>query len=353
MTGLSDAAVNRLRQLGSWPEFESGRYSVLRELGRGGMGIVYLATDEELGREVAIKIPNAVHGTRLDHRLQLEARALATLEHPGIVPIHDAGRLVDGRLFYVMKRVEGRTLRQYLNTVRDLGERLRVFERICEPVAFAHARGVIHRDLKPENVMVGAFGEVMVMDWGTVKTLPTADCGLPIGNADCGLPIHNADCGLSIGSPESAAARRPQHTDSGMVIGTPGFMAPEQARGTAGAVDRRADVYGLGAILFLLLSDEVPVPGAEPLIALQRRRVPRPLAAICARALETDPEYRYQAVDDLRDEVARYRAGRAVDAYAETPAERILRFVRTYRTAILLVLGYITMRALVALLAGW
>jgi len=356
VTGLSDAAVSRLRQLGSWPEFESGRYSVLRELGRGGMGTVYLARDEELGREVAIKIPNAIDGTGLDHRLRLEARALATLEHPGIVPIHDAGRLADGRLFYVMKRVEGRTLHHYLNMVRDIGERLRVFERICEPVAFAHARGVIHRDLKPENVMVGAFGEVMVMDWGTAKTLPSADCGLPIGNADCGLSIGNAEPGLAIGSPECDVERRsstPQHTDAGTVIGTPGFMAPEQARGHASAVDRRADVYGLGAILFLLLSDEVPTPGAEPLIALQRRRVPRPLAAICVKALEADPEYRYQAVGDLRDEVARHRAGGAVDAYRETPAERMVRFVRTYRTAILLVLGYVTMRALVALLAGW
>lgn len=174
MTGLSDAAVARLRKVGSWPEFESGRYTALEELGRGGMGTVYLARDEALGREVAIKIPNALASTTLDRRLEIEARALAALEHPGIVPIHDAGRLADGRLFYVMKRVQGRTLRQYLVDEPELTARLRVFERMCEPVAFAHDRGVIHHDLKPENVMVGAFGEVVIMDWGGARVTARA-----------------------------------------------------------------------------------------------------------------------------------------------------------------------------------
>ena len=170
-SGLSDAAVTRLRALGRWPEFESGRYAVVEEIGRGGMGTVYLALDEELGREVAIKIPNALASASLEHRLRNEARVLARLEHPGIVPIHDAGRLADGRLFYVMKRVRGRTLGEHLRDNPDLNERLRLFERICEPVAFAHAQGFIHRDLTPGNVMVGAFGEVMVMDWGVAKTV--------------------------------------------------------------------------------------------------------------------------------------------------------------------------------------
>ena len=135
------------------------------------MGTVYLALDEELGREVAIKIPNALTSASLERRLRNEARVLARLEHPGIVPIHDAGRLADGRRFYVMKRVRGRTLGEHLRDNPDLNERLRLFERICEPVAFAHAQGFIHRDLTPGNVMVGAFGEVMVMDWGVAKTV--------------------------------------------------------------------------------------------------------------------------------------------------------------------------------------
>jgi serine/threonine protein kinase len=316
MSGLSDAAVARLRQVGSWPEIESGRYTALEEIGRGGMGTVYLARDEELGREVAIKVPNALSSSTLDRRLQIEARALATLEHPGIVPIHDAGRLADGRLFYVMKRVQGRTLTQYLADVPDLAPRLRVFERICEPVAFAHDRGVIHRDLKPDNVMVGAFGEVMVMDWGGARTTPGQD------------PVPDQD----------------------LVIGTHGFMAPEQKQ-ASGALDHRADVYSLGAILFLLLTNEVA--SADPALALRRAGVARPLAAICVKALSPDPADRYPTASALGDDVARHRAGLSVAAYREGLLERVLRFERTYRTAILLIAAYIVMRALVALLAGW
>jgi serine/threonine protein kinase len=320
MSGLSDAAVARLRQVGSWPEFESARYTALEEIGRGGMGTVYLARDGDLGREVAIKVPNALSSTTLDRRLQVEARALAALEHPGIVPIHDAGRLADGRLFYVMKRVQGRTLTAWLDEVRDPSSRLRVFERICDPVAFAHARGIIHRDLKPDNVMVGAFGEVMVMDWGGARVLPGSE------------PVPDRDLELDL------------------VIGTHGFMAPEQRRAES-ALDHRADVYGLGAMLFLLLTNGVP--GTDPGAALRQAGVPRPLAAICVKALADDPADRYATAAALGDDVARHRAGLPVEAYRERLFERLLRFERTYRTAILLIAAYIVMRALVAWLAGW
>jgi serine/threonine protein kinase len=339
--------VTRLRTLGRWPEFESGRYSVIEEIGRGGMGTVYLAVDEELGREIAIKIPNALASASLERRLRSEARVLATLEHPGIVPIHDAGRLADGRLFYVMKRVRGQTLHEYLRGVPDLAERLRIFERICEPVAFAHAQGFIHRDLKPENVMVGAFGEVMVMDWGVAKT---------VGSRESGVGSHSRQSESSVAvdsrgrESESAAATGPR-TDDGTVIGTVGFMAPEQARGDVGEVDLRADVYGLGAILCLLLSGRVPDAG--PHAGVRLTGVPRPLAAICARALEADRSKRYQSVPEFADDVARYRNNQRVQAYRETVVERAVRFGRTYRTAILLVLAYIVMRAAVAFLAGW
>ena len=333
MSGLSDAAVTRLRTLGRWPEFESGRYSVIEEIGRGGMGTVYLAVDEELGREVAIKIPNALASASLERRLRSEARVLARLEHPGIVPIHDAGRLADGRLFYVMKRVRGQTLHEYLRGAPGMAERLRIFERICEPVAFAHAQGFIHRDLKPENVMIGAFGEVMVMDWGVAKA---------VGSRESTVDSH---------SRQSESVVPASQTDDGTVIGTVGFMAPEQARGDAGDVDERADVYGLGAILFLLLAGRVP--DAHPQGSLRLSGVPRPLAAICARALDADPSKRYHSVSALADEVARYRNNQKVQAYRETAFERALRFGRTYRTAILLVLAYIVMRAAVAFLAGW
>jgi eukaryotic-like serine/threonine-protein kinase len=337
----------RLRALGRWPEFESGRYSVTEEIGRGGMGTVFLAVDEELGREVAIKIPNALASADLERRLRSEARVLARLEHPGIVPIHDAGRLADGRLFYVMKRVRGRTLREQLQSVPDLTERLRIFERISEPVAFAHAQGFIHRDLKPENVMVGSFGEVMVMDWGVAKAVSGRQSSVVSHSrqSQSAAPVDSR-------SPQSPAVALPHvETGAGTVVGTVGFMAPEQARGAGADVDERADVYGLGAILFLLLTDRVP--DVDPQGRLRHMKVPRPLAAICNRALAAEPSARYQSVTALADDVARYRDNRKVEAYRETMVERALRFGRTYRTAILLVLAYVVMRAAVAFFAHW
>ncbi len=215
--GLSDAAVTRLRTLGRWPEFESGRYSVTAELGRGGMGTVFLAVDEELGREVAIKIPNALGSDDLERRLRSEARVLAHLEHPGIVPIHDAGRLADGRLFYVMKRVKGQTLRDHASAALGLAERLRLFERICEPVAFAHAHGFIHRDLKPENVMVGAYGEVMVMDWGLVKAVDSHQSS--VDSRQSSVDSHQSPASGANAAPATDVTRdrrRHDHRDGGI-----------------------------------------------------------------------------------------------------------------------------------------
>jgi serine/threonine protein kinase len=228
-----------------------------------------------------------------------------------------------------MKHVRGRTLREHLPGVPDLAERLRIFERLCEPVAFAHAHGVIHRDLKPENVMIGAYGEVIVMDWGVAKQMGEATGAAPAGPDATGGGTH-----------------------AGTVIGTRGFMPPEQARGDT--VDARADVYGLGAILHLLLTGEEPSPeGHAPAATLNHRAIPRPLRSICTRALQGAPADRYENVPALAGDVAAYRAGRAVAAHRETVPERVVRVARTYRTALLLVLGYIIMRAAVALTAGW
>jgi serine/threonine protein kinase len=340
MTGLSDEAIGRLCAVANWPEFASERYTVTEEIGRGGMGTVYAAIDGALGREVALKVSNTVASAPFERRIAAEARALARLEHPGIVPVHDVGRLTDGRLFYVMKRVHGSTLREYLGHESDLSERLRIFERICEAVAFAHARRILHRDLKPDNVMIGAFGEVMVMDWGVAKSL------LPDGVEHAAVGGVSAETLLD---PEAA------RTNLGTVVGTHGFMAPEQARGETDDLDERADVYGLGAILLALLAKrETPVPAGipAPRILEGARSIPRPLRSVCARALAANPADRYPSASALGDDVARYRAGQAVHAHRETPLERAGRVVKVYRTPIVLVLAYMIMRAFIAFRIG-
>ena len=313
---ISEPALDRLSAMFAEPDVSGTRYELISVLGRGGMGVVYLARDTLLDREVALKVGD---GFEAPHEMA-EARILARLEHPGIVPIHDVGRLADGRLFYVMKRVQGMTLREHLGQATDLGERLRIFERICEAVAFAHARRILHRDLKPDNVMIGAFGEVMVMDWGVAKS----------------LAADEAD------------------TEAGTIIGTHGFMAPEQARGDTRDLDERTDVYALGAILLALLTGRdtgsAPLPQPE---ALERApSIPRPLWSVCTRALAARPDDRYASASALREDVARFRAGQAVHAHRETAFERTARLAKMYRTPILLVVAYMIMRALFALAVG-
>jgi eukaryotic-like serine/threonine-protein kinase len=313
---LPDATVDHLIAVAGWPEFTSDRYEVIEELGRGGMGTVYSARDHALGREVAIKIGNALPSAELQARLTSEAKVLARLEHPGIVPVHDFGILADGRPFYVMKRVQGRTLQACIESGLPLADRLRIFERICEAVGFAHAHGILHRDLKPDNVMVGTFGEVMVMDWGVAR-----------------VPDEAPDA-------------------DGTRMGTPGFMAPEQA-GHAGRADERADVYALGAILSMLVTGDAPQPDAALAVQHLNRAssVAPPLRSICRCAMAPAPADRYPTVARLADDVARFREDQAVSVHREGPVERARRFVRTYEMPILLVLAYILMRALIAVFA--
>ncbi len=171
MRWLSDETVRHLKRVAEWPDLGETKYRPLEELGRGGMATVYLAEDTVLGRRVALKVVStAAARPEIVERMRAEARVIARLEHPGIVPVHDAGTLPDGRVYYAMKRVDGKRLDQLAGGMA-LPERLRAFQRICEAVAFAHAHGVVHRDLKPENVMIGPFGEVLVMDWGVARVL--------------------------------------------------------------------------------------------------------------------------------------------------------------------------------------
>jgi serine/threonine protein kinase len=348
---IGDRALDHLREVTQEPDFEGTRYELGRELARGGMGVVYAARDRELDREVAIKVVAAeMADPETIARLRREARIIAHLEHPGIVPVHDVGTLPDGRVFYAMKLVSGKRLDVLVREGSPLGERLRLFLRICEAVAFAHAHGVIHRDLKPENVMVGPFGEVLVVDWGVAK--------------------HREETPTSDGSATPAAGRHSEHdTAHGTVLGTPAYMAPEQARGEIDRVDARADVYALGAILYFLLTGRAPGrtkagpddptrtwAGATRPSAIEPPRrlapgIPRALEAICLRALAPDPEGRYPKVDDLAVDVGRFLEGERVAAYPESPWQGARRFAARHRTAIALVLAYLVMRIVLLVVA--
>ena len=284
---ISNRAIDQLRAAASWPDLDA-RYEITGVAGYGGMGTVYVARDHVLDRDVAVKVLDIAdqRGSRAA-RLQREAHILARLDHPGIVPVHDAGTLADGRAFYVMKLVKGRRLDELIRDRLPLANRLTVFGRILDAVAFAHAHGVVHRDLKPENVMAGGFGEVYVMDWGVAQDGPDTEA---------------------------------------IVVGTPGFMAPEQA--LARGVDPRADVYALGILLALVSGDAAPAP----------------LRAIAQKARHADADGRYQTVDELAADLTRFRNQDPVQAYRESAGERIIRLYRRYELPFLLIVAYIVMR---------
>src|ERR1051326_1715240 len=206
MTDLNDLTLDHLRAVVDLPDLTGTRYELEAEIGRGGMGVVYAAMDRQLERHVALKV---LDSTLPPVRLAEEARVIAKLEHPAIVPIYETATLADGRAYYAMKLVDGSRLDRYVDLHPSITERLRVIRRIGEALAFAHSRGVIHRDLKPQNVMIGSFGEVYVMDWGVEG-----------------------------------------------VAGTPQFRAPEQVQG--GRIDQRSDIYSLGALLQFVLPERAP-----------------------------------------------------------------------------------------------
>ena len=174
---LSDRTLGHLRDVADLPDLNGTRYELIAPLGRGGMGRVYRVRDRELDREVALKVLSGPVARASVERLQTEARVLARLEHPGIVPIHDAGVLPDGRAFYVMTLVRGSRLDELVPSLTSLPERLRLLVRVSDAVAFAHAHGIVHRDLSPSNIMIGPFGQVLVMDWGTAKVTGQGEPG--------------------------------------------------------------------------------------------------------------------------------------------------------------------------------
>jgi serine/threonine-protein kinase len=267
-------------------------YHLLGEIARGGMGAVLRAFDPVLGRELALKVllEKHRHDPELVRRFLEEARTHGQLQHPGVAPLHEVGRLPDGRPFFAMKLVEGRTLDQLLEGRRgpaeDLPRFLKVFEQVCQAVAYAHSKGVIHRDLKPANVMVGAFGEVQVLDWGVARRLRPGPSAAALPDAATWFEAPPAGPAPSEGAPTAIIAPHPSRpgpetparvaaataahgegpdrlTRAGTAIGTPAYMAPEQARGETEDLDERCDVFGLGALLCEILTGKPPYRSAE------------------------------------------------------------------------------------------
>ncbi|WP_026602556.1 serine/threonine protein kinase [Methylomonas sp. 11b] len=310
-------------------------YSLRGAVGVGGGGQVLLGFDERIGREVAIKelLDQAANeDAELSARFLREARITGRLEHPGIVPVYDLGKKQSGAPYYVMRLVRGDTLAKALKACNAemlaehaLARRLSLLDRlidVCEAVAYAHSKGVIHRDIKPGNIVLGPFGETIVLDWGLAKVENEADLA-PL--------LHAAS---------TQAADDGELTRMGDILGTPAYMAPEQANPDFGIVDTRSDVFALGCILYYLLAGHPPLRGSAdeilarlsslaPMPSARDPKLPMPLEliAICDKALAKDKSLRFPNAASLADELCAYRDGRLVSAYAYSRGELVRRFI--------------------------
>ena len=357
MNWLSDKLVTHLRSVADLPDLNGTKYRLLEKFSRGGMGTIYLAEDTNLGRKVALKVLHTPDASgELSARMTREARIIARLEHPSIVPVHDVGVLPDGRVFYVMKFVQGRRLDQYAQDSRSFPDLLRIFQKICEAVAFAHAHGVIHRDLKPENIMVGAFGEVLVMDWGLAKIVEAEGGGLRAKSGE-----RRAESVGHVERNDNGLLSSRHETLHGTVMGTPAYMAPEQKRGEIDQIDQRTDVYALGVILSFLLTglgkaelaqknSPVSATNSSASPTLLNVKIPKSLTAICAKAMAEEKTQRYAGALDLANDIERFLNGLAVSSYKENIFEKAWRWLKKYRFIVILITVYILVRILLILL---
>lgn len=316
--GLSGEAWSITEESQTLPQLEDERYERRGLLGEGGMGQVFVARDRRLRREVAFKVAKDPKQARAMTR---EAWVTAQLEHPGIVPVYNAGETGDGQLYYTMRLVRGRSLEVSLRACASVEERLELlphFLDVCQAMAYAHSLGIVHRDLKPANILLGEFGETQVADWGLAR--PLLD-------------------------PEGQWEEGPYRPGSG-VLGTPRYMAPEQARGER--VDPRADVWALGMVLLELASGRGPFESTSGEDTLKRLRegrlkeldpvlepLPQELQAIARKALQFHPQDRYPSARELAQDVARYLRGSRVQAHEYSSAELLGRLVKAWRAPLL------------------
>jgi serine/threonine protein kinase/tetratricopeptide (TPR) repeat protein len=343
------------------------RFEVLRHHAAGGLGEVFVARDTELNREVALKQIRPRHADNPESRARfmLEAEVTGGLEHPGIVPVYGLGSHDDGRPYYAMRFIRGDSLQDCIrrffaadgNPQRDpceralaLRELLRRFVDVCNAMEYAHSRGVLHRDLKPGNIMVGKYGETLVVDWGLAKPVDLDEAAL--------YPAEGALRPMS--------ATGTVETQVGRAVGTPAYMSPEQAAGRIDQLGPLSDVYSLGATFYALLTGKAPYEGTDVGTTLQRVqrgefpsprvanfKVPKPLEAICLKAMATQPAERYASPQEMARDIEHWLADEAVPAYRETWSERLGRWTRRHRAIAQASMIALLVISVVSLVAGY
>ncbi len=335
------------------------KYTVVKKLSEGGMGEIYLATETDLHRELAFKVmkDKLKNDPAAFLRFIEEAQITGQLEHPNIVPIHEIGIDPDGRLIFTMKLIRGKSLKTIINEEKEyfvtnsasstdtnasasdsskqplsINEKINIFLKVCDAIAFAHSKNVIHRDLKPDNIMVGEFGEVVVMDWGLAKT---------IGAKNAADDIIAKNIKTVRGTLKVAA----DMTTDGSFLGTPAFMSPEQAEGAIEKIDKLSDVFALGAVLYNLLTleyiydaktvEQILVQAATGAIKPARQRarfakIPKELNAIIMKALSFDKAKRYQSVNELKQDLKAFLNSEKISAYKGSAFEKLVKWSKRH-----------------------
>jgi serine/threonine-protein kinase len=333
------------------------RYRILSPHAEGGLGEVFLAEDLELHRQVALKKiqPQYAHDPYSRVRFLLEAKITGGLEHPGIVPVYGMGLFEDGQPYYAMRLIKGGNLKEAIarfheaeKSNRDPGERSLAFRQllsrfiaVCNSVAYAHSRGVLHRDLKPSNILLGKYGESLVVDWGLAKIV--------------GRQENAHECDEMTLHPSSSDEIS---TQFGVTLGTLGYMSPEQAAGHLDQLGPASDIYSLGATLYILLTGQVSIPNSGKLEMLERTRkgdwlpprqvkkeTPAALDAICCKAMALRPEDRYATALDLAADVEKWLADEPVKAHRESYADQASRWMRRHRTGVTAAVGNVLLMA--------